>query len=193
MKNFSFILNIILLVAVAVLYYLHFSKSQSTGSGLAIPSQTISSSIVFVNSDSLLDNYEFFKDIKTRMESKEDSIDNLIKAQASRLESEIVAYQKDAPGMTDQQRMVKEEELMKKQQALGDRRKELLNILEEEEGTLNDSLYAKLQLFLKDFNKDKNFSFILSYQRGGGILHANDSLNITNEVVKGLNERYEKE
>jgi outer membrane protein len=193
MKSFSFILNIILLVAVAVLYYLHFGKSKTGDSSMTVPAQTISSSIVFVNSDSLLDNYEFFKDIKARMESKEDSIDNLLQSQASRLENEIVAYQKEAPGMSDQQRMVKEEELMKKQQALGDQRKQMISALDDEQAMLNDSLYTKLQEFMKEYNKEKNYSFILGFQRGGGILHANDSLNITNEVVKGLNERYEKE
>lgn len=192
MKNISSVLNIVLLIAVAVLYYLHFNKSKTTGSGTNASAQTISSSIVFVNSDSLLDNYEFFKDITARMESKEDSIDNLLKSLASRLENEIVTYQKDAPGMTDQQRMAKEEDLMKKQQALGDQRKQMLSALDDEQGRLNDSLYSKLQEFMKEYNKSKNYSFILGYQRSGGILHANDSLNITDEVVKGLNESYWK-
>jgi outer membrane protein len=52
-------------------------------------------------------------------------------------------------------------------------------------------LYAKLSSYLKEYNKGKNYTFILGYQKGGGILFANDSLDITREVLDGLNKEFE--
>jgi outer membrane protein len=43
--------------------------------------------------------------------------------------------------------------------------------------------------FLKH-HKTKSYNFVLGYQKGGGILYANDSLDITREVVVGLNNEY---
>ena len=60
MKNFSGILNVILVAAVAVLYYLHFSHATEP----AVQNKVVNMSnfnIAFVNSDSLLDNYLYFK------------------------------------------------------------------------------------------------------------------------------------
>ena len=70
---------------------------------------------------------------------------------------------------------------------------DLLAKLDDEQSKTNEDLYSKLTAFMKEYNKDKNYSFILGFQRGGGILFANDSLNITKEIVHGLNQAYEDE
>ena len=43
------------------------------------------------------------------------------------------------------------------------------------------------------FALDRNYEFILGYQKGGGILLANDSLDITQQILEGLNKKYEAE
>jgi Skp family chaperone for outer membrane proteins len=37
-------------------------------------------------------------------------------------------------------------------------------------------------------NEEMNYKFILGYQRGSGILLANDSLDITKDVIRGIND-----
>lgn len=186
MKNISLLLNVILIAAVAFLYYKIYNPKEQT----FVSSQTLpESGIVFVNSDSLLNHYNYFNELKAVMEKKQDSIDNLLKSKAQQLESEIQQYQKQAIGMTDMEKQQIEERLMQKQQALVDFKQQLLGHLSEEEEALNENIHSNLIGYLKEFNKIKNYSYILGYQKGGGILLANDSFDITNAVIEGLNRK----
>ncbi len=52
----------------------------------------------------------------------------------------------------------------------------------------------KVADYLKVYAKDKGYKMVLKYQKGmGDILFADESLDVTHEVIKGLNEAYNKE
>lgn len=123
------------------------------------------------------------------MERKRDSLDQLLTARGASLESEIKEYQERAEGMSAGERQLREEGLMRKQQALMSDRDNLLDQLKKEESDLTDSIHGDLMNYLKTYNKDKRYDFILGYSRGGGILLANDSLDVTKQVVEGLNKK----
>jgi outer membrane protein len=186
-KNTSLVFNLVLLVAVGVLYYLHF-KGQSVSS-VPVSAEAAAAKIVYVNSDSLMDNYGFFKELQDRMEKRRDSLDQVLSARGNALEQEIKAYQSKAEGMSAGERQLREESLMRKQQALMDERDALLDQLKDEELEMTDSVHADLMKYLRDFNKGSRYDFILGYSRGGGILLANDSLDVTRQVIEGLNKR----
>ena len=192
MKNINGILNIILVIAVAILYYLHFTQHPEppVQNKVAVMNHF---NIAYVNSDSLLDNYMYFKNKRSELEEKQSRIKNELKTESSRLQSEVEDYQQKAATMNEQQRRKLEEELTMKQQSLMQKKDDLLAKLDDEQSKTNEDLYSKLTAFMKEYNKDKNYSFILGFQRGGGILFANDSLNITKEIVHGLNQAYEDE
>lgn len=189
MKNFSLILNIVLIVAVIFLYYKMYSN-RSHDEQLA-PNMALlpEASIVYVNSDSLLDNYPYFTRLKNSLEKKQDSIENILKSKGKMLENEIKNYQETGAGMTEQQRQTNEESLGRKQQELMKYKENMMDELAMEESKLNDSLHHHLTKTLKKFNRDKNYQFILGFQKGSGILLANDSLNITNLVLEELNKK----
>ncbi|MFI5219308.1 MAG: OmpH family outer membrane protein [Bacteroidia bacterium] len=189
MKNISLVLNAILIVAVAFLYYkvyLHKSETeQVTPDMLVLPEATI----VYLNSDSLLDNYPYFIRLKNSLENKQDSIEIILKGRGRTLENEIKQYQETGAGMTEQQRQTTEESLGRKQQEFMKYKEDMTDELAQEEGKLNDSLHHHLTDVLKKFNRNKNYQFILGFQKGGGILLANDSLNITSLVLEELNKK----
>ena len=193
MKNLSLGLNIVLIIAVAFLYYLHFSGKNKTENGPDSSPEKIkivpvsAGGIVYVNSDSLIDQYDLFKTKRKELESSQDKIKNELKIQGEKLQHDIEEYQQTAGGMTDQQRKTKEEDLTLRQQQFVSRRDEALARLDKEQEKSQEELYDKIGKYLKEFNKDKNYQFILGYQKGGGILFANDSLNVTRQVIDGLN------
>jgi outer membrane protein len=186
-KNLSLIVNFILIIAVGFLFYKVYSNDKSPAptvkSGNGLPSDAI----VFVNSDSLLKHYDYFNNLKENLEKKEDSIDNLLKSRAHSLENEIEAYQQKAPGLSPEQRAGIEEKLLAKQQQIMEMKQNLVDKLNKEESQMMDSLHAHLTEYLKSYNKDRNYYYILGYQRGSGILLANDSLDITDEIIEGIN------
>lgn len=185
MKQLSLILNVVLLVAVGILYYKVFTKEEV----VAITGPAAASKIVFVNSDSLMDNYTLFKQMQEKMEKKKDSLDQMLTGRGKALENEIQQYQQGAEGMSAGERQLREETLMRKQQNLMDERDRLLDMLKEEEAALTDSIHNDLMKSVKAFNEKYKFDFILGYSRGSGILYANDSLDITSKIVQGLNKK----
>lgn len=194
MKNISLTLNIILFIAVAILYYLHFKEPKRTDepAGSPLPAVHVSNAdIVYVNSDSLLDQYDFYKSEKSQFETAQTRIKGELKSQSEKLQQEIEAYQQQGASMTDAQRAKKEEELTMKQQQLMQRKEELVAKLDEDQSKSSEQLYAKLNEYLRKHNN--KYHFVLGFQKGGGILFANDSLNITKEVIEGLNREYQEQ
>lgn len=189
MKNLSLALNAILLIAVAFLYYKVYSGSSEKPLPVLPMAAAKSANIFYVNADTLFEQYELYKTNKDRMLKKEDSIKNLLESRSQALQAEAGRYQQQAAGMTDAQRMQIEEGLMKQQQSLVALKDNLLNNLDKEQETLNDSINNHMQTFIKQFAKGKNINYILGYHRTGEVLYANDSLEITKQVLEGLNKK----
>lgn len=186
LKQASLILNVVLLIAVAVLYFKVFGTNQaSSGSPLSAPAQN--SRVVYVDSDTLLENYTYFRDLEEQLDKKKDSLERILSAKGQALEREMRDYQEKGAGMSASERQLREEMLMKKQQALMEERDNLLEKLKTEDAALADSIHIDLMKYMKEFNRSHGYDFILGYTRGGGILFANDSLNVTRQVLEGLN------
>jgi outer membrane protein len=194
MKSGSLILNIILLAAVAYLYVLHFrdKKPEAATSSIALPAATGAAGILYVNSDSLLDKYEYYKSKKAEFTATREKIKAELKSEGEKLQNDIQKYQQEGASMTEAQRGQKEEELGMRQQQLMQKKEDLISKLDEQQDKSIEELYTRLNEYLKK-NKIKNCNYVLGFQKGGGILYANDSLNITKQVVEGLNKEYIEE
>ena len=195
-NNLSIVLNVVLLIAVVVLYVLHFSgKSTSEANNELVDSQINPEnfSIAYVNSDSLLKNYDFFKDLEKQLIAKRDKLNIEYQNRAEGLQKEIVNFQSTAGNMSINQARAVEEDLRKKQQNLMMYQEQLGQQLMGEEAKMNSELYDKVSDYLRDYGLNKNLQLVLTYTKGSGVLYANDSLDITNQIIVGLNEAYGEE
>jgi len=190
MKQASLILNVILTLAVAFLMYHHFTSTKSTP---AVALTSSASNIAYVNSDSLQSNYDFYKDLEDLFENKRKEIQGRVDYRETAFEKEVQDYQQKAPGMSPQERAVMEEKLFTKSERLKRQRQEAAESFDTDRVLYNDSLFVRIENFIEKYNEDKGYTYILGHQRGGGILYANDSLDITDEVVKLMNEEYAAE
>jgi outer membrane protein len=184
-KNIQTVLNVVLITAVAFLFYKVYSGSSEET--IVVKGPAGDSKVVFVNSDSLMESYQYFQSMKDMIEKKRDSVDKALSRTGNTLQADIESYQQNAEGMSPAERQLREESLMRRQQDFVKSRDEALDNLTTQEEALNDSVRNDLISFLKTFNKTHGYDFIFGYQRGSGILLANDSLDITKEVLKGLN------
>lgn len=189
MKNISLILNVVLLVAVAVLYYLHFSanKSTSVSSENGIPSDI---KIAFVNADSLAKHYEYLKETRDVMEAKTKRMDQDFQKRAQGLQNEFTAYQRNVNNMTLGQVKATEEDLAKKQQNLQVYQQRLSQEVMQDEARINRELYEKVTAYLNKYGKDKGIQYILKFDNTSDVLHAASALDVTQDVIKGLNAEY---
>ncbi|NOZ46319.1 MAG: OmpH family outer membrane protein [Chlorobi bacterium] len=202
MKNsISIIINGVLVVAVAILYILHFTGKNDTQSKENVNESIINSTspsgnetdIVYVDMDSLLLNYRLSEDLNDAFLQKQEKLKSEISYKASKYEEDVIAFQKklNRGGFLTQQRAEEEQKkLIERQQQLQQMDAELSNKLMTEQQNMTNQLYDSIISYVEDYNAKHNYRYILGNTKGGGLLYANKGLNITNDIIEGLNERY---
>jgi outer membrane protein len=154
----------------------------------------VTGGIVYVNSDSLLNNYEYFKEIKAKFEDKSKKAEADLKDKGAAFQREVAAYQQSANTLSADQRAQTEQRLARKQQELQVYQQNAGSALQNEEAGENEKLYDKVSEYLKKHAKDKGYKMVLTYSKGNSaILFADESLDVTKEVIKGLNEAYKSD
>ncbi|TCD03828.1 OmpH family outer membrane protein [Pedobacter psychroterrae] len=149
--------------------------------------------IVYVNSDSLLTKYQYFKDIKTRLEAKTKTAQQDMAAKAQAFQREVAQYQQQQNTLPADQRAATEERLGRKDQELKAYQQNAGAALQNEQQQENEKLYDKVADYLKVYAKKKGFKMVLTYSKGNSsILFADESLDVTSEVIVGLNDAYKK-
>jgi outer membrane protein len=150
--------------------------------------------IVFVNSDSLLTKYEYFKDMSARLEKKGKAAQADLVSRGQAFQREVAEYQKAAATMSADQRQATEQRLQRKQQELQAYQQNAGAQVQNDQSGEQAKLYEKVAEFLKTYAKDKGYKMVMTYQKGNsGILYGDASLDITSDVVKKLNEAYAKD
>ncbi len=191
MKNLSLILNIVLLVAVAFLYVLHFTdpgKVERTAS--ASDTSTVNLKLAYIHSDSVLEHYEYLKVNREQLEAKTKKMDQDLRSRTVGLQNEINAYQRNVTSMTLGQARAAEEDLGKKQQNLQMYQQSLQQQLMQEEAKLNRELYERITTFLKAYGQERGLQVVLKFDPTSDVLYGGEALDITEEVIAGLNEAY---
>ena len=178
-------------LAVAVLFFLHFSGKPSGDAGAAADGGVVAGrKTVYVQVDSLLKNYEFFKDTRKELENKNFQLENELNTKGRSLQNEVQFFQQRAQTMTPEQARSTEAQLMKKQQDLVAYRDQSAQALGQEEAKKNEELYKNIRSYIEKYNKENGFEYVLGYSLGGGILFANPSLDVTQKILDGLNKEY---
>ena len=187
MKNISIILNIILAGALAFLYYKVYNEKPV----VQVMSSTSKNEarIVYINSDSLLDNYPLLKKLEKDFSRKRDSVEKILQYKDKMIKQEYAQFEQQAATMAEDQQKSVYDGFVRKQQDLEKLRDDLLKHLSDQQEHMQDSVHNNLVNYLKVYNRLHGYDYIMSYQRGNGILLANDSLEITWDVLKGLKEK----
>ncbi len=153
-----------------------------------------SEAIVYVNSDSLLANYDYFKAVRDQFQEKSKKAQSDLTEKGSAFQREVAAYQQSAATLSADQRASTEQRLARKQQELATYNQNAGNALANEEAVENEKLYNKVSEFLKVFAKTKGYKMVLTYSKANPtVLYADASLDVTKDVLAGLNGEYKKE
>lgn len=145
--------------------------------------------IAYVDIDTVEAHYEYFKEKKAELEKKQQAIDNELQANVRALQNEAADFQRKANGMTQSEGEATQRALYNKQQQLEGKAQAMRSQYAEQENKFNEELQKRLNDFLTKYNSDKRYAYILSYRSGASnVLYKDEKYDITNEVIKGLNE-----
>ena len=148
--------------------------------------------IAFVEVDSLMTQYDFAKDYSVTLQKKSNNARNTLTQKGNALQAAVNNFQQklNNNGFQSREQAASVQNAIQRQQNdLQELQARLENELATETAKFNEALRDSLQNFLKDYNADKHFDLILS-KAGDNILLVSSKLDITQDVINGLNKRY---
>ncbi len=170
------------------------TKTETTATKTATVPVADNEKIVYVNSDSLQAKYDYFKAMKTKMEGKQRAAEGDLVSKGQAFQREVQQYQAQANTLSADQRAATEQRLQRKDQELKAQQQNAAAALQNETLKENEALYDKITEYLKGYAKEKGYKLVLTYSKGNPtILFADESLDVTNAVIAGLNEAYAKD
>lgn len=195
MKNLSLILNAILFLLIGVLFYFQFNGKKANtvqpqiintnGKSITVPQ------IAYVDLDSLQQNYGFFKVGKAALEAKQKAMEAELNRSISSFQAQYQSLAQKAQTMTEEEGMAAQQKLQQQQQQIEERKQIMESQFMQQTTDFNYKLQEKIVEFLKKYNADGRYSYIMPYAKDQiNILYVNEQYNITGDVIKGMNEEY---
>ena len=144
----------------------------------------------YVDTSKLMEEYTEAKDIEAKYKAKSEEMGKELEHEIARFKSEASSFQANAKLKGEVWAQQKSVELRKREQELSYAQNALLQQLQRESGAEMDSLVSNVKKFVKDYGKEKGYDYIYGTGEAVSILYAKDQYDITQEVIKSLNEKY---
>ena len=194
MKNTSLILSIISLVAVVVFGILCLTKGGKSADvqtdGAAVEAAASKGDIVYVNLDRILMEYDMANDLRSVVETKVQNIQAEVNRRAKKLESDVIDFQNkiDKGLLTRTNAEVQSQKLQQQELEFNNYAAQKDQEIQEEQVVMMNQLGDAIQTFLNKYNEEKQYAMILTNSGGAPVITADAALDITDDVLAGLNE-----
>jgi outer membrane protein len=193
MKNISTLLSVLALALIAILYFLFFSRNGSAPKSVVNAEKQPSTSpfkIAYFEIDSLEANYSYFKDVLTQVKSHENAMNAELSGMEKSYQKKITEWQQKANKMSQAESEQVQREYATMQQTYQSRKQALQEDLYKQNEDLKSTIKKKIEVYLKVYNKDRNYSYIFAYEPNSFMYYQDTTYNITRDLINGLNANY---
>lgn len=194
MKNLPLILSSLALLGVAVLLGLKLtekkeSSKKSIHRDAANKGSLSGMKIGFVDIDTLEENYSYFKQKKAEFEVRQKSIDAELERTAGSLQNDYISLQNQAKAgtLSESAYEAAQQSLMQRQQDLELKRQNLGSKFLKDQEIFNKEIHDNLHAYIEKYNIDMGYDYIFSYTKDGSILYADEALDLTRDIIDGMN------
>ncbi len=197
MKNTSLILSVISLVAVVVFGVLSLT-GKNTANVEAAEGETTEAAakgdIVYIDLDRILMDYDMANDLRSVVETKVQNIQAEITRKGKKLENDVKSFQEklDKGLMTRSVAEVQSQKLQEQELEFNNYAAQKQQEIQEEQLVMMNQLGDAIQTYLENYNKEKQYAMIITNSGGAPVITADPALDITEDVLAGLNEQYIK-
>ncbi|MBE6239513.1 MAG: OmpH family outer membrane protein [Bacteroidales bacterium] len=198
MKNTSLILSIVSLVAVVVFGVLSLTKGGKTADvqaeGTAVEAAASKGDIVYIDLDRVLMEYDMANDLRSVVETKVQNIQAEVNRRGKKLENDIADFQNkiDKGLMTRSVAEAQGQKLSQQEVEFNNYAAQKQQEINEEQVVMMNQLGDAIQTFINKYNEEKQYAMILTNSGGAPVITADAALDITDDVLAGLNEEYIK-
>ena len=198
MKNVSLVISIISLIAAITFGVLFLTKdtkkAEAPAEGEATESIASKGDIVYVDLDRILMDYDMANDLRSVVETKAQNIQAEITRRGKKLENEVKSFQEKMNKglMTRSVAEAQQQKLMQQEQEFNEYAGRKQQEIQEEQVVMMNQLGDAIKTFLDKYNAEKQFAMILTNNGGAPVITADATLDVTDDVLAGLNDEYIK-
>ena len=174
MKALQLALFTTLILGLGILYYLQFSSQR----------------LVYVDSTRLVNNYQGMIEARKEFQQKANTWKANIDTLASEVQNSIKAYEKESISMTEKEKELSRELIRTKQKQLGEYQKAMNDKAGQEDAQMTTQVLEQVNSYIKKYGETRGYPIILAATQSGNIAYAEDGLDITDDVLEGLNNEY---
>lgn len=196
MKHYSIILGIAALSMTFAACNNTNNGNQATSES-AVESTAPKGAIVYFNLDDVLSEYDMANELRSAVESKVQSINEEVNRRAQKLQKDVNSFQEkiDKGLMTRSTAEVQSQKLQQQENEFNQYAAQKQQEIAEEQQVMLNQIGDAINSFLVKYNEEKKFALIISTQGDvlpSPVVTGDPSLNITEEIIAGLNEEYVK-
>ena len=197
MKKASLILSILAVIAAvaALIVSLTAPKKNHKATEPASTTEAVAGDFVFLRLDTLMMQYDMYSDLQSAFEAKAQTVDSDLNKKARKLESDIKNFENSInKGLLTRSAAEQQNNSLQQRQAnlQNEAAQKQQELAEESQVLLNQVMYA-IQTYLEEYNKEHNFAAILTTTAASNVVMVGaPALDITQEIVDGLNAEYIK-
>ena len=198
MKNTSLILSVISLIAVVVFGVLSLTKNgkgtEAAAEGEAVEATASKGAIVYVDLDRILTEFDMANDLRSVVETKVQNIQAEVNRRGKKLENDVLEFQNkiDKGLLTRTNAEVQGQKLQQQELEFNNYAAQKQQEINEEQVVMMNQLGDAIQTFINKYNEEKQYAMILTNSGGAPVITADAALDITDDVLAGLNEEYIK-
>ncbi len=197
MKIQKTLIGSVLLVALAMA---SCDRPQNQGTAETAPTDTLEAepepqalSIAFIYGDTINKKYNFLIDAQNELDAEEKRIQERVQRKLQRAEKRAQELNQQAPTMTQAQMQEAQLELQNLDLELQQFQEKLASDFRKRERELQTEYLSRVNEYLDEYNADGTYDFVLNFQPGGNLIWAKETHDVTEDVLKGLNEKYDEE
>ncbi len=197
MKNTSLILSIISLIAVVTFGIIILTKDGKKAEAVAdgeAAANVQEGAIVYIDLDRILTEYDMANDLRSVVETKVQNIQDEITRRGQKLEKQVAEYQEKIQKglMTRSVAEAQGQKLQQQEIEFNNYAAQKQQEINEEQVVMMNQLGDAIQTFITKYNEEKQYAMILTNSGGAPVITADAALDITEDVLAGLNEEYIK-
>lgn len=172
---------------------LHYGLTALNLAGLALVLVlyvTSSQQVVYVDSSKLINGYLGMQDARKAYQQKAATWKANIDTLTSEVQKQMMDYERGSARMTTKERELSKELIRTKQQQLYEYQQAMNTQAQQEDSKMTADVLAQVNTYIKEYGEAKGYTIILAATEYGNIAYASSSLDITEEVLAGINKRY---
>ena len=144
----------------------------------------------YVDTVKLMDEYTESKDLQAKFKDKGEVIGRELELEIKKFQEEAQNFQRNAQANGQEWAQRKGAELQKKEQQLQYAQQAMGQQLQQEGAIERDSIVTKVRNYIKEYGKKNGYTYIYGTGDAATVLFAKDGLDITEKIVKELNDNY---